>query len=632
MHLKNFHFVLIILSFCIFNVNSDINLKNHKLSGSLNSHHEFTDNSYNAKDHNDNNSNNSENDDNNNESNNNNNNNNNNESFTSDSLPKSTPEPTEKSLPPPHIIFILADDLGFNDLSFRGSSEIPTPNIDALAFSGIILNRYYVNPICTPSRSALMTGKYPIHTGMQHTVLYGAEPRGLPLSEKLMPQYFNDLGYSSHIAGKWHLGHYKRVYTPLFRGFRSHVGFWTGHHDYFDHTAVESNHWGLDSRNGLDVAYDLHGKYSTDVVTDESLRVIDNHNTSQPLFLYVSHAAVHSGNPYNPLAAPDTVVGKMSHINEFNRRKYAAMVSKLDDSVGLIVQHLQKKKMLNNSIIIFSTDNGGPAEGFNLNHASNWPLRGVKNTLWEGGIRGAGLIWSPRLKKTGRVANQTMHIVDWLPTLLTAIKGEEALDNISTHLDGISVWDALSNDEISPRRSTLHNIDDIWGSAALTRGDWKVVKGTNYNGAWDGWYGPAGNRDPRSYDYKAIRYSNSGRALSALNMLPTIADIIRLRLQSNIDCSVDMSYLKQGDSCKPLQNPCLFNIKDDPCEKYNLAQKYSNILNALIEELNYYNSTAVPPSNLPLDPRANPSRWNYTWTNFGDYEEYENSFKFVGDF
>ncbi|KAI8125037.1 hypothetical protein FF38_10608 [Lucilia cuprina] len=619
-------FVIIILNFYFISVKSDINITTNKFS-SLNSNYKYTtDNFYNAKDNN----NNNESSD---SSNNNNSNNNSSGGDNSDDSPtKTVQEPTKNSLAPPHIIFILADDLGFNDVGFRGSSEIPTPNIDALAFSGIILNRYYVNPICTPSRSALMTGKYPIHTGMQHTVLYGAEPRGLPLNEKLMPQYFNDLGYSSHIAGKWHLGHYKRVYTPLFRGFRTHVGYWTGHHDYFDHTAVESQQWGLDLRDGLDVGYDLHGKYTTDLVTEESLRVIANHNASSPLFLYVSHAAVHSGNPYNPLPAPDEAVAKLQHIGNYNRRKYAAMVTKLDDSVGRIVQQLQKQKMLNDSIIIFSTDNGGPAEGFNLNHASNWPLRGVKNTLWEGGIRGAGLIWSPRLKNTRRVADQTIHIADWLPTLLTAIKGETFKDNISQQLDGLSIWQALSNDETSPRHSTLHNIDDIWGSSALTEGDWKVVKGTNYKGAWDGWYGPAGNRDARSYDYKAVRSCYAGRALATLNMLPTPADITRMRSESNIDCTARRPYLKQGTVCKPLVKPCLFNIRDDPCEIYNLAQKYPNILEALLEELDNYNATAVPPSNLPLDPRANPSRWNYTWTNFGDYEEYQKSYMLIGDF
>ena len=147
------------------------------------------------------------------------------------------------------------------------------------------------------------------------------------------------------------------------------------------------------------------------------------------------------------------------------------------------------------------------------------------------------------------------------------------LCNSTSKLDGISIWQALSNDEISPRKSILHNIDDIWGSSALAKGDWKVVKGTNYKGAWDGWYGPAGDRDARSYDYKAIRNCYSGRALQAINMLPTTADITRMRSESNIDCSARMANLKQGTDCKPLIQPCLFNVRDDPCEKYNLAQK-----------------------------------------------------------
>lgn len=144
---------------------------------------------------------------------------------------------------------------------------------------------------------------------------------------------------------------------------------------------------------------------------------------------------------------------------------------------------------------------------------------------------------------------------------------------MTSKLDGMSIWEALSNDGISPRKSILHNIDDIWNSSALTAADWKVVKGTNYKGAWDGWYGPAGDRDAKSYDYKAIRSCNTGRALQAINMLPTTADITRMRSESNIDCSVRMAYLKDGTYCNPLIQPCLFNVKDDPCEKYNLAQK-----------------------------------------------------------
>ncbi|KAH8401742.1 hypothetical protein KR009_007590 [Drosophila setifemur] len=548
----------------------------------------------------------------------------------------------ENASPKPNIIFILADDLGFNDVGFHGSAQIPTPNIDALAYSGIILNRYYVAPICTPSRSALMTGKYPIHTGMQHTVLYAAEPRGLPLEEKILPQYLNDLGYTSHIAGKWHLGHWKLKYTPLYRGFSSHVGFWSGHHDYNDHTAVEHELWGLDMRNGTDVAYDLHGQYTTDVITEHSVRVIANHNTTKgPLFLYVAHAACHSSNPYNPLPVPDNDVMNLGHIPHYKRRKFAgftiildfefiniqnilflAMVAKMDESVGLIVDQLRNSNMLENSIIIFSSDNGGPAQGFNLNFASNYPLKGVKNTLWEGGVRAAGLIWSPLLKKSQRVANQTMHITDWLPTLLEAAGGAPALANLSQGIDGQSIWQALTNDEASPRLKVLHNIDDIWGSAGVSVGDWKLVKGTNYNGRWDGWYGPAGDRDPHLYDWPLIPKSRAGKALEGLKMLPCRADQQRLRAAATVFCQGQSS---QGSSCKAtaFSAPCLFNIRDDPCEQFNLAEQYPKVLSALMEELMYQNSTAVPPSNKPGDPRADPRYWNFTWTNFGDYGFYD---------
>ncbi|EDW31316.1 GL11077 [Drosophila persimilis] len=519
-------------------------------------------------------------------------------------LPMPIPSEAANDPPKPHIIFILADDLGFNDVGFHGSAQIPTPNIDALAYSGIILNRYYVAPICTPSRSALMTGKYPIHTGMQHTVLYAAEPRGLPLKEKILPQYLNDLGYTSHISGKWHLGHWKLEYTPLFRGFSSH-----------------KNLWGLDMRNGTDVAYNLHGQYTTDVITKHSVSVIANHDAAKgPLFLYVAHAAGHSGNPYNPLPVPDDDVMKLDHILHYKRRRYAAMVAKMDESVGVIVDQLRKSNMLENSIIIFSSDNGGPAQGFNLNFASNYPLRGVKNTLWEGGVRAAGLVWSPLLEKRQRVVDETMHISDWLPTLIEAAGGIPALANanLSQSLDGMSIWQTLVHAYPSPRKTVLHNIDDIWGSAALTVGDWKMIQGTNYNGRWDGWYGPGGERDPHLYDWNLVLKSSSGKAMTGLKMLPSRADQQRLRETATVTCQGQST---QGTSCvaTAFSAPCLFHVRDDPCEQFNLAEQYPKVLDLLVAELQHINSTAVPPSNQPDDPRASPMYFNYTWTNFGDY-------------
>lgn len=324
--------------------------------------------------------------------------------------------------------------------------------------------------------------------------------------------------YSNHIVGKWHLGSYKRVYTPLMRGFDSHIGPWTGHHDYFDHTAEETGMIGLDMRRGFDVAYDLHGKYTTDVITNEAVKIIQKQNTSQPLFLYIAHTAVHSSNPYSPLPAPDATVAKIKHIEDFNRRKFAAMMDHLDQSVGSVVEALAQADLLDNSIIIFSTDNGGPAAGFNLNAASNYPLRGVKNTLWEGGIRGAGLIWSPFLKSRQIVSHQLIHISDWLPTLFHAAGGDSsALENI----DGMNMWDVLSENTPSKRMEILHNIDNIWKSSSLMIDKWKLVDGTNYKGQWDNWYGPEGNRNVSSYSLYDLMTCKTARALKLIQMLPT---------------------------------------------------------------------------------------------------------------
>ncbi|XP_021915734.1 arylsulfatase B-like, partial [Zootermopsis nevadensis] len=260
---------------------------------------------------------------------------------------------------PPHIVFILADDLGWNDVSFHGSDQIPTPNIDALAYNGVILNSHYSLPLCTPSRAGLLTGKYPIHNGMQQNLILEPEPWGLPLSEILLPQYLSGLGYKSHAVGKWHLGFYKKAYTPTARGFSSHFGFWNGYQDYYSHTVQASflPYEGYDMRRDLEVAQDARGHYSTDLFTDEAVSIINRHDpTNSSLFLYLAHLA-----PHDP-----------------NRRKYAAMIWKMDESVGRVMQALKDKQVLDRTIVIFVSDNGAPTTGIHPNHGSNWPLRGVR--------------------------------------------------------------------------------------------------------------------------------------------------------------------------------------------------------------------------------------------------------------
>ena len=227
----------------------------------------------------------------------------------------------------PNIVIIMADDLGFNDVSFHGSLEIPTPNIDALAYNGVILNRFYTPPLCTPSRSSLMTGKYPTSLGMQHFVIPSDEPWGLGLEEKLMPQYFKEAGYSTALIGKWHLGFFQKQYTPTKRGFDSHFGYlgpYIGYYNYsltmFDRNYTE----GYDMRRNLTVADDINPKpYVTELFTNEAVKKIQSHNKASPLFLMINHLAPHAGNENMPMEAPQDEIDKFMHIPDIKRRTLA---------------------------------------------------------------------------------------------------------------------------------------------------------------------------------------------------------------------------------------------------------------------------------------------------------------------
>ena len=234
---------------------------------------------------------------------------------------------------------------------------------------------------------------------------------------------------------------------------------------------------------------------------------------------------------------------------------------------------LQQKDMLKDSIIVFTTDNGGPAAGFNQNAASNWPLRGVKDTLWEGGVRGSALVWSPRLKTRGRVSSQMMAIHDWLPTLYSAAGGQPSdLDNV----DGMDMWSALVEDTESPRNIILHNIDQRRLISALRVGDYKLIRGTSYNGAWDGWHGPSGRDDDLPhYDIANVRGSPAGKAIASAGVpLPDDKTIASLRAEADVTCTKPDTV----STCDPTWQVCLFNIKQDPCEQNNLLFQFPDIV------------------------------------------------------
>ncbi|KAJ7390443.1 hypothetical protein OS493_025143 [Desmophyllum pertusum] len=459
----------------------------------------------------------------------------------------------------PNIIFILADDLGWDDVSFHGSKQIPTPNLDGLANSGIILNNYYVQSICTPTRSALMTGRYPIHTGLQHDVILASQPYGLGLDETLMPQYLKQLGYATHAVGKWHLGFFKTEYTPTKRGFDSFFGYWCGKKDYWDHSNNEKVGWALD----------LHDN-TKPVWTEWAITVL----------------TFHSGNYIQPLQAPPDLIKKFSNIKDENRRIFAATLSSLDQGVGKVLDALKARGLYNNSVIVFSTDNGGPAAGFDMNMACNYPLRGVKATLWEGGVRGAGFIHSPLLPSKARVSMDLMHVTDWLPTFYSLAGGD--VHNL-TKVDGFDMWDMLSTATDSPRVEILHNIDPVTGEAALRFRSWKLL--VNISTAWSGWYAPPG--------FESSNHSTRGAALK----------------NAVVTCGKPPS---SPPECTRELGPCLFNVEDDPCEYVNQAKSQPDIVSSMLQWLEEYRKTMVPPRNTPSDPRANPRNFGGVWTPWMD--------------
>ncbi|KAJ8675545.1 hypothetical protein QAD02_011331 [Eretmocerus hayati] len=548
----------------------------------------------------------------------------------------------------------LADDMGWNDVSFHGSDQIPTPNIDALAYNGVILNSHYVSAMCTPSRAALLTGKHPIHLGMQHLVIMEAEPRGLPLSEKILPQYLKELGYSTHALGKWHQGFHRREYTPTYRGFDTHFGYWNGLQDYYTHEVGSSRasegYLGFDMRRNMSVAHDTRGKYSTDLFTEEAVRLIDEHNSEAgPMFMYLAHLAPHSGNDKEPLQAPDDYVARFGYIDDPERRIYAAMMAKLDESVGEVVAALRRNHMLQNSVVVFMADNGAATQGIHYNRGSNYPLRGIKASAWEGAIRGAAAVWSPLIRHPKRVSDEMMYIGDWMPTILSLAGGQ---DKVPSDIDGMDMWPSISEGLGSPRQELLVNIDPIFNYSALRRGDFKYVLGTVGNG--EAWYGESGRVEKAhiegsnpTYDTEAVISSTAGKAISALltkqqaleirtirsttydkvkdedmstASLLTANEILSLRSQATLHCTISES---NQVACNPRESACLFNIREDPCEQRNLASSHPVLVEALEEILEKYKLSAVLPSNTPNDPRANPALWNNTWVNWLDDDPLE---------
>ena len=354
----------------------------------------------------------------------------------------------------PHIVLMMADDLGWGDVGYNGS-RIHTPNIDRLAQQGVRLTQFYVQPVCSPTRGALLTGRYPMRLGLQCGVVRPWARHGLPLDERTLPQALAEVGYETAIVGKWHLGHFAPEYLPTRRGFHQQYGHYNGALDYFTHIRDGGHDWHRNDVPNYDQGYTTH------LIAAYAARIVAHHDRSKPLFLYVPFNA-----PHTPLQAPQRYIDRYANIKNRRRRIYAAMVDCMDEAVGRILAALDEHGFAaDDTLIFFCSDNGGVPQ-----HGSNGKLRGGKGTLYEGGLRVPAIVaWGSKLK-AGTVVDEPLHMVDLYPTLLR-LAGAKTTQ--AKPLDGRDAWPTIAQGRPTPHEFILHNVTPFHG--AIRMGNWKLI-------------------------------------------------------------------------------------------------------------------------------------------------------------
>ncbi len=367
----------------------------------------------------------------------------------------------------PNIVYIVADDLGWKDVGYHGS-DIKTPNLDKLAQDGARLEQFYAQPMCTPTRAALMTGRYPFRYGLQTLVIPSGQTYGLATDEWLLPQALKEAGYDTAIIGKWHLGHADMKYWPRQRGFDYQYGPLIGELDYFTHEQHGVIDWYRDNQVVKEPGY------TTTLLGSDAVKYIDDHNPSVPFYMYLTFNA-----PHTPYQAPQEYLDQYKNIADPNRRAYAASITAMDDQIGRVVEALKKNGMRDNTIIVFQSDNGGTTNAMFAGEldmskvklpCDNGPYRDGKGSLYEGGTRVPALINWPGHIKPGTVVDGMIHVVDTYPTLIGLAGASTAK---SKPLDGVDMWPTISQGKPSPRTEVIYNIEPF--RAGVREGDWKLI-------------------------------------------------------------------------------------------------------------------------------------------------------------
>jgi len=378
----------------------------------------------------------------------------------------------------PNIVIIVADDMGWADIGYH-NPEIISPNLDRLAETGVVLETHYVQPQCTPTRVALMTGRYPSRFGLHCT--QASNEQAYPVGTLTLASMLKTAGYATAITGKWHMGS-KPQWGPNNYGFDYSYGSLAGAIGMYDHryrlnspdvTTWHRNHQFIEEVGHV-----------TDLVAEDAVQWIQKEH-DKPFFLYVPFHAVHT-----PLVESHRLVAKYDAIANPDRRLFAAAVTHLDEAIGRIVEALDQTGRRDNTLIIFFSDNGGIHTGYrggnypppdpklSAGFSSNAPLRSGKTHVYEGGMRVPALVnWKNHVKPAK--IEVPMHAVDWMPTLAHLVNFKPPEES---KWDGQDIWPQLTGAKAQSDRQLYW----VWGNnrQALRAGDWKILR-DDADGEWE---------------------------------------------------------------------------------------------------------------------------------------------------
>ena len=487
----------------------------------------------------------------------------------------------------PNILFIVADDLGYSDISFMGGPQIPTPHIDAIFRAGAALRGYRAQPVCSPTRASMLSGRHSIHTGIYMPFDGGVTNEALDAKFTLLPRYLKRAAnYSTHLLGKWHLGANTRNATPVGRGFDSAFGYWSGAEDYETHSVTAQSAGGravFDLQNDLAADVSVNGSFSTRVFAARAEALIAAQGAAgegaPPLFLYLAFQNVHW-----PLEAPADIVERFANATGGNqgRALVCAMAAFLDEAVGNVTRALSAAGLDDNTYVVFVSDNGGPTHNDESTWSNNFPLRGGKNTLWEGGTRVLAAVMGPGIAP-GTLLEHPVHATDWLPSLVSMATGGEDFRRFAPpgepayeEGDGVDVWATITGAAAAPQRDWLlleaHNDGT---PKSLTHGDGLIeftaqgtlkylLLGPEDPAVEDGWWPPDGEDVARA-DFLVRCSWHGGGPRSGAASMPNL-------------CT---------------QTACLFNLSADPCEYNDISSEHPEIVTAMAARLANYST--VPP-------------------------------------